>query len=364
MRTIRSLTTGGCRLLALAVLVVALSQAVAWDATAQSDVRPPEGAVGGAVPGNAQGSTSDSEMWRAVRQGVQGQVSIPDKQAGILVQSDGDALRAFRNGPMSEVGGWALLAVFVLLGIFYALRGRIRIDSGMSGRTVLRFNFLERFAHWLTAGSFIILGLTGLNILYGRYVIKPVIGADAFASVTLAGKYAHNFLGFAFGLGVLLMLVLWIKDNIPNKHDLKWIALGGGLFSKGVHPPAKKFNAGQKLIFWSVIILGGSLTTTGLALLFPFEIALFAGTFKFMNIFGFELPTTLTMMQETQLALAWHGVVALVMMVVIVAHIYIGSVGMEGAFDAMGTGEVDENWAHEHHALWLEEEQRRTQAAE
>lgn len=360
MRFLEFLKTGRAHLAVLTFFIVLLSQSLVFEAVAQSDVRPPEGAVtGGTVPGNALGNTSDSEMWRTVRGGVQGQVSIPDKQAGVLVQSSGESLRAFRNGPMSEWGGWALLAIFILLGLFYALRGRITIDAGPSARTVLRFNFLDRFAHWLTAGSFVILGLTGLNVLYGRYVIKPVIGPDAFATVTIAGKYAHNFLGFAFALGVILMFVLWVKDNIPNKHDIKWIMLGGGLFSKGVHPPAKKFNAGQKLIFWSVIVLGGSLSMTGFALLFPFEIAPFAGTFAFLNYFGFDLPTQLTMMEETQLSLLWHGIVALALMVMIIAHIYIGSVGMEGAIDAMTTGEVDENWAHEHHALWLEEEQQR-----
>lgn len=357
MRLIEQFTRRGLFMIAAFTMVMALSQLAAVDAAA--DVRPPDGAVDGAVPGNAEGNASDSDIWRAVRGGVQGQVSIPDKQAGVLVQSNGESFRSFRNGPMSEYGGWAMLGIFVLLGIFYALRGRIRIDAGPSGRTVLRFHFLDRFAHWLTAGSFVVLGLTGLNVLYGRYVIKPIIGADAFASLTIAGKYAHNFLGFAFGLGVLLMFLLWVKDNIPNKHDIKWLAVGGGLFSKGVHPPAKKFNAGQKLIFWSVVVLGGSLTASGIALLFPFEIAMFAKTFAILNVFGADLPTQLTMMEETQLALLWHGIVALVLMVIIVAHIYIGSVGMEGAFDAMGTGEVDENWAHEHHALWLEEEQQK-----
>ncbi len=361
MRTTGKTTTTW--LLGLVLGISILGMSALWTDDAAADVRPPDDAVtDGAVPGNTQGTASDSEMWRAVRQGIEGEVTIPDTKAGVLVQSGGESLRAFRNGPMSEIGGWALLAIFVLLGVFYALRGRIKIDAGPSGRTVLRFGFLDRFAHWLTAGSFVILGLTGLNILYGRYVIKPVIGADAFASVTAAGKYAHNFLGFAFALGVILMLVLWLKDNIPNRHDLKWIALGGGMFSKGVHPPAEKFNAGQKLIFWSVIILGGSLSMTGFALLFPFEISMFAGTFKILNVFGFDLPTSLTMMEETQLALVWHGIVSLALMIMIIAHIYIGSVGMEGAIDAMTTGEVDENWAHEHHALWLEEERRREPA--
>lgn len=342
--------------LACAVFVLSLADM----APANADVRPPEGSVtGGTVPGNAQGNLSDSEMWRDVRGGVQGWVSIPDEKAGVLVQSGGESFRAFRNGPLSVWGGWAMLGVFVLLGLFYAIRGRIKIDAGPSPRTVLRFGFWDRFAHWLTAGSFVILGITGLNVLYGRYFIMPIIGPEAFASISVAGKYAHNFLGFAFAIGIVMMFFLWVKDNIPNKHDLKWLAMGGGVLFKGVHPPAKKFNAGQKMIFWSVIVLGGSLTASGLALLFPFEIAMFAKTFGVLNIFGFNLPTELSMMQETQLALLWHGIVAIVLMVMIIAHIYIGSVGMEGAFDAMGTGEVDENWAHEHHALWLEEEQQK-----
>lgn len=353
-----SFTSAARRLFFLTLAIVALS--ITQISTASADVRPPEGSVtGGTVPGNAQGNLSDSEMWRDVRSGVVGQVSIPDKQAGVLVQSGGESFRSFRNGPLSEWGGWAMLGIFVLLGLFYATRGRIRIDAGQSGRTVLRFGFIDRFAHWLTAGSFVILGITGLNVLYGRYFIMPIIGPDVFATLSIAGKYAHNFLGFAFAAGIILMFVLWVKDNIPNKHDLKWIAMGGGVLFKGVHPPAKKFNAGQKLIFWSVIILGGSLTASGLALLFPFEIAMFAKTFAVLNVFGLDLPTQLSMMQETQLALLWHGIVALILMVMIIAHIYIGSVGMEGAFDAMGTGEVDENWAHEHHALWLEEEQQK-----
>ena len=156
-------------------------------------------------------------------------------------------------------------------------------------------------------------------------------------------------------LGLAIIFVTWVTNNIPNKHDLIWISKGGGLFSKGVHPPSRKFNAGQKMIFWLVILGGVSISLSGWALMFPFEYAFFAKTFAFLNNFGFNLPTDLTPIQEMQLSQAWHTMVAVFMIAVILAHIYIGSIGMEGAFDAMGSGEVDVNWAKEHHNLWVEE---------
>ena len=89
--------------------------------------------------------------------------------------------------------------------------------------------------------------------------------------------------------------------------------------------------------------------------MFPFQTHLFADTFAILNGVGFNLPTDLTLMQEQQLAQLWHGIVGLFLIVVILAHIYIGSLGMEGAFAAMGRGTVDENWAREHHAAWVTE---------
>ncbi len=317
----------------------------------------------GNVPGNSLGAASDSEFWRAVRNGDQGTVSIPDKSAGIMVQSEGETWRNFRNGPLSTAGVWIILIVIAALAVFFAIRGRVRIESGFSGKTVERFGNLERFAHWLTGGTFIVLGLTGLNMLYGRYLFGGVADGSGefgalhttFAAILYYGKWAHNYLAFGFMAGLALILILWVRDNIPDRLDLKWLAVAGGLFSKGVHPPAKKFNAGQKVIFWIVILGGLSLSLSGLSLLFPFEFALFAKTYAVLNAFGFVLPTDLTAIEEMQLSQIWHSIIALVMTAVIIAHIYIGSLGMEGAFDAMGTGQVDENWAREHHSLWVAE---------
>ena len=309
----------------------------------------------GNVPGGHLGIRSDAEIWRAVRHGLKGNVSIPDKQAGVMIQSEGDNWRAWRNGPITTGGAWGLLATIAVLALFFVVRGRIRIDAGPSGKTIQRFGDLERFAHWLSAVAFILLALTGLNTLYGRHLLLPVLGPDAFAVLSQAGKYVHNYVAFAFMAGLILMLVIWARHNIPNKYDLIWLAKAGGMFVKGVHPPSKKFNAGQKILYWIVILGGLSLSLSGISLLFPFEFAIFAWTFDVLNLFGFGLPSEVTPLQEMQLSQWWHAIVSMIMIAIVIAHIYIGTRGMEGAFDAVGTGRVDENWAREHHNLWVAE---------
>ncbi len=323
----------------------------------------PDSAAGIAEQLGTLGGASDPDLWRALRYGSADiTVSSRSPAAGVIIQDGGMEWLQFREGPLAHYGGYLLLGMIAVLVLFYLTRGKIRIDGGASGQTILRFNAVERFGHWLMAGSFIVLAVTGLVMIFGRLALIPLLGKEVYAPIANVGKWAHNNLAWAFMAGLAIVIVVWIADNFPNKHDLKWLAKGGGLFSKGVHPPAKKFNAGQKIIFWSVVVLGVSISLSGLSLLFPFELPMFAKTFVVLNatglpqLFGFgELPTVLGPHQEMQLAQAWHGIVAFVFMAIIIAHIYLGSVGMEGAFDAVGTGEVDVQWAKEHHALWYEE---------
>ncbi len=352
-----------CRLVGIAVAaVVVVALGVGTTGVALLGAQQAAAQSQGAVPGNVRGNLSNSDMWKSInKDGIRGNVSIPDKKAGQLVQRDGDAWLAFKNGPLTTYGYYGLAAIIGVLVLFYLLRGRIRIDHGPDpqGRTIERFNALERFAHWLTAVSFIVLAVSGLNILYGKHFLPAIIGKGAFGTLTYFGKIAHDFIAFPFMLGIVLMFVLWVRHNIPNTGDIKWLAIGGGLLSKGGHPEAQRFNAGQKIIFWLVVLGGGSLSISGLALLMPFEIQPWAGTFALINKLGFALPTTLTPLQETQISVIWHSAMALVMIVVIIAHIYIGSIGMEGAFDAVGSGKVDLNWAKEHHSLWVAEVEAR-----
>ena len=309
----------------------------------------------GEVPGQALGLNSDADLWRFIRNGNSGNISMQNELAAVMIQSEGDNWRAARNGPISTLGVLGVFGMIGLLAIFYAWRGRIKIDAGPSGKTIERFGSLDRFSHWLMAGSFVILAITGLNLLYGRYVLLPVLGPEIFSLITTAGKYAHNYLAFAFMAGLALSFLLWVRHNIPSKIDIDWLKAGGGIFVKGSHPPARKFNAGQKLIFWIVMLGGLSVSLSGIALMFPFQTDMFAKTFGILNVIGFDLPTNLTAMQEQQLNQLWHAIVSLVLMTIIIAHIYIGSVGMEGALDAMNSGKVDRNWAKEHHNLWVKE---------
>ena len=186
----------------------------------------------------------------------------------------------------------------------------------------------------MTASCFIVLALSGLNITFGKELLTPLIGPEAFASWSQWAKYAHNYLSFPFTLGVVLMFLMWIAWNFPSGVDVRWIREGGGIVGNK-HPPARRFNAGQKMIYWVVVLGGGAAAVTGYLLMFPFY------------------ATDVTGMQTAQMV---HGIVGVLFIAIMLAHIYIGTIGMQGAFEAMGKGEVDVNWARQHHSLWLEKE--------
>ncbi len=309
------------------------------------------------------GGTSDAEVFRALRYGsADVKVSSHGPAARVIIQDGGMRWLEFRKGPLKNIGGYLLLGTLIFLVLFYMFRGKIMLESAKTGVNVERFKLIERFGHWLMAGSFIILAITGIISLFGRFGLIPLIGKSAYAAIASIGIFVHNWTSWGFMVGLVLVFLMWVLDNIPKKHDLEWLAQGGGLFTKGVHPPSTKFNAGQKIIFWIVILFGAAISLTGLSMLFPFQIPLFAPVFHAMNTLGIsnllglgELSTSLAPHAEMQLAQALHAIVAFGFIAVIFAHIYIGSVGMEGAIDAMKSGEVDEEWAREHHGLWLDE---------
>jgi len=265
---------------------------------------------------------------------IQGDIDQLDPRARVLEQPAGRVWDHFHEVTLYWVGAIVILGTLAALAAAYFLLGRLRISAGRSGRKVLRFKAVERFAHWLTAVSFVVLGVTGLNITFGKHVLLPLIGYDAFAAFSEAAKYVHNFTSFAFVLGLVLIVAIFIKDNIPDKTDIEWFRQGGG-FIKSKHAPARRFNAGEKLVFWGALGAGILVSVSGYLLLFPFYVTDIAGM---------------------QIAQVVHAVIAVLFVALILGHIYIGTLGMEGAFEAMWTGEVDYNWAKEHHDLWLDDE--------
>jgi formate dehydrogenase subunit gamma len=269
---------------------------------------------------------------------IKGRGTIPDTKSYVIEHPAGRDWRRFHNITLRWVAGVAILGMLALLIVFYLWRGMVRIESGRSGRNIVRFNVFERFVHWMTATCFIILAITGLNITFGRPIFVSSFGSEAFSTWSVWTKYAHNYLSFPFTLGVILIFLMWIAGNIPNSVDFAWLKRGGGIVGHD-HPPAYRFNAGQKAIYWIVVIGGALVAVTGYALIFPF--------------YGTDIDS----MQYAQMV---HGVTAALFIAVMIAHIYIGTIGMEGAFEAMGSGTVDVNWAKEHHSLWLKDEQART----
>jgi formate dehydrogenase subunit gamma len=294
--------------------------------------------AGAQQPVNPTASAVQEQQLLRQLQRVEGRITIPDETAGVLIQPQGRDWRKFSQVTLRWIGAIAILGMLAVLVVFYLWRGMVRIDGGRSGRTVVRFNAFERFVHWMTATCFIILAITGLNITFGKPLLLPLIGPEAFTAWSQWGKYAHNYLSFPFTIGVIAIFLIWIAGNIPKRVDIEWIKRGGGLVGRD-HPPAYRFNAGQKMIYWIVVLGGIAVAVSGYILMFPF--------------YG----TTITGMQLAQVV---HGIVAVLFVAAMLAHIYIGTLGMEGAFEAMGTGEVDLNWAKEHHALWLEQEMART----
>ena len=265
---------------------------------------------------------------------IQGDIDQLDERARVLIQPAGRVWDHFHEATLYWLAAVVILGTLAALAAAYLILGRLRISAGRSGRKVLRFKAVERFAHWLTAVSFVILGITGLNITFGKHLLLPLIGYDAFSVVSEAAKYAHNFTSFAFVIGLAFIVAIFIKDNIPDTTDIEWFRQGGG-FIKSKHAPARRFNAGEKLVFWGALGAGLLVAVSGYLLLFPFYVTDIAG------------------MQVAQVV---HSVIAVLFVALILGHIYIGTLGMEGAFEAMWTGEVDYNWAKEHHDLWLDDQ--------
>ena len=264
---------------------------------------------------------------------IQGRGSIPDTKSYTIEQPAGRDWRHFREVTLRWIGGVAILGILALLVLFYLWRGMVRIESGRSGHTIVRFNAAERFVHWMTATCFVILALSGLNITFGRPLLLPLMSPEGFTAWSEWAKYAHNYLSFPFTLGVILIFFMWVAGNIPNRVDIEWFRRRGGMVGHD-RPPAYRFNGGQKLIYWIVVLGGGAIAVSGYLLMFPF--------------YGTDIQT----MQSAEIA---HGIIAMLFIAAMLGHIYIGTIGIEGAFEAMGTGTVDVNWAREHHNLWLEE---------
>ncbi len=284
-------------------------------------------------------SNQRANFWRAVREGNTGYSAVSGAEANVLINNGGQNWRQMRNGPIATYGGWALLAVIVIILLFFALRGSVKLEHPQSGQTVPRWNIVERTLHWVTATCFVLLAITGLSMFFGRAVLIPILGAKGFAFWANLSINVHNYVGPFFSGAVLLMFIFWVRHNIPKAVDFKWFAQGGGIIGNA-HPSAEKANAGEKVWFWVVILIGlVCVCVSGFALL------------GWLGEWGIWEATRANM----QTANLIHSIAAIIWIAIFLGHAYIGTIGSEGSLEAMTTGRVSVEWAKQHHDLWYEQ---------
>ena len=319
---------------------LALSLLLPWGAMAQQQAAPEQKPAEAAKPAppRAAGNSAVQDwnnppVWSDVERKPQ-YASVPGREANVLIQDSGKQWRMWRNGPVTFYGGIVILVVPALLLLFYLAKGAIKTREKPTGRIIERFNGAERVAHWTAAISFVALALTGLTILFGKHVLLPWLGYSVFATITEIGKNVHNFVAPLFIFSLVVLVVMFVKDNLWRPYDMEWLKNFGGMLS-GKHIAAGRFNAGEKIWFWGgVIVLGVVIAISGTVELFP------------------NWNTSRELMGQFNLI---HAIAACIFIAISFAHIYLGTVGMEGAYKAMREGYVDESWAKEHHELWYDD---------
>jgi formate dehydrogenase subunit gamma len=290
----------------------------------------------------AESTNPRADYWRIVRDNTNGYSAVKGRETKELIQGSGENWRQLRNGPIATYGSWMLIFTLAVLILFYSWRGKVELTHPRTGETVERWTLNERRLHWFTAGFFVILAITGLSLFYGRAVLIPLFGHTGFSTYAAIAKWAHNIIGPLFMIGLLLMIVNWYSNNFFNKVDLEWFKQFGGMIGDN-HPSAEKLNGGEKAWFWTLATAGVALCISGLVLDFP----------------NFDQER-----EVIQLSHLIHVLTALVMIAFSFGHIYIGTIGTEGALEGMVSGQVDTAWAEQHHNLWLEslEEEQATKS--
>ena len=320
------------------VTILLLAVAILLPPTSGASNIPPKS------PDYPQGVSSinpGSDLWREVRQRdgliVDGISQVKGVETGVLINVRGDQWARFRINEVTKTVSYALVGVFGILVLVFVLRGKVGIKGGRSGRVVRRFTDYERIVHWTLTIVFLFLAITGLILLLGRPLLLPLFGKEVFALFASASKEGHNLFGPLFLVSLLMMLFSFTRHNIYEKGDLGWLLKLGGLIGDG-HPSVGFFNMGEKFWYWIVILIGLVVSISGLILVSP------------------NFGQGRVIMEISHLV---HVIGALVLMLGSLGHMYMGTIGIEGALQGMTSGYVDTNWADAHHDRWSRECQQK-----
>lgn len=200
----------------------------------------------------------------------------------------------------------------------------------MKEKLIQRYNKSERVNHWVVAGCFVLLAISGLGFFYPAFFwLTHVFGSPQLARIV------HPFVGVVMFVGFFIQFFRYWKSNLLNKDDIQWlksvkiILMGGELGNTG------KYNGGQKMMFWLMTACVLLLLITGVVAWRPY----FAEMFPIPII---------------RLALLLHACAALVLIAGIIVHVY-AAIWVNGTIRAMVEGVVTQAWAKKHHPKWYQE---------
>jgi formate dehydrogenase subunit gamma len=275
---------------------------------------------------------NNAPIWREVRSGTPQTTTVRGRETNILIQSQGQTWRAARV-PMIFAGGVLVALSLLGLAVTYLLIGSLDLAPGEKhgGKIIERFSPMDRYAHWFLAIVWVTLGITGLILSLGKSILLPLIGYTLFSWLAILAKNLHNFIGPLLIVAIPWMVVRYVRDNGIGVEDFRWFMNIVGYF-KGHDYPSERFNAGEKLVFWVVlVILSTLLVISGCILVFP------------------NFDQTRNTMQWANVAhvICAYGAIALALV-----HMYLGTIGQIGSYKAMRYGYVDESWAKHHHERW------------
>lgn len=194
---------------------------------------------------------------------------------------------------------------------------------------VPRYNALERSTHWTLAISFVIATLSGLALFHPSFWFL-----SSFLGGGVASKNLHPWAGLVMCLAFVPMTMWYWRDNLIRDYDRKWMArLPDVLMNKGGDlPEIDKYNAGQKMLFWSIIVSLLLLLVSGLVLWYDTDL---------------KLPVFWVRVSGVA-----HVLGAFILFMGMIVHIYSAVFWIRGSMRAMLRGEVKAGWAKHHHPLW------------
>jgi formate dehydrogenase subunit gamma len=209
------------------------------------------------------------------------------------------------------------------------MRGRGRDD-------LQRFTFVERVVHWVVGLSFAYLLLTGLALAHPRlYWITTILGGGPLTRIL------HPWIGALFALSMALMYALWVGDMGLHAADRTWLRAVRhyAVHDKERVPPAGKYNGGQKLFFWTMTVLGVLFLLSGIPIWSP------GGLLGFGPFYG----------GVVNMSRLLHYLATVAGGLLLIVHVYLGTVAYPGTLGAMIHGSVTDAWAKLHHPLWHKE---------